>query len=88
MIDGREPAEARLDYADGGTGGDVEVGVEGPLQAEGAVGLDKGVEEVEGDDEDVDSAAVDGILRGSGLRLGITGADCQTIVDCLDPAGD
>lgn len=75
MVDGREPAEAGLDYADGGTRGDIEVGVESPLQAEGTVGLDKGVEEVEGDDEDVDSAAMGSVFRGAGLRLGVASAD-------------
>lgn len=42
-----------------------------------------GVEEVGGDDGDVDAAAVEEVFGGPGLGFGVAGADGDAVVDGL-----
>lgn len=85
VVEGREPAEARLDVAVGGGEGHAQVRVEGSLAAKLVVGLVNGVGEVERHNEDVDVAAVAVEPRAAGSGFRVAGADCETIVDGLDP---
>lgn len=85
VVQGREPAEARLDVAVSGGKGHAQVGVEGSLAAKLVVGLVDCVGEVERYDEHVDVAAVAVEPRAAGSRFRGAGADCETIVDGLDP---
>jgi hypothetical protein len=85
VVEGREPAEARLDVAVGGGEGHAQVCVEGSLAAKLVVGLVDCVGEVERYDEDVDVAAVLVEPWAAGGRFRVAGADCETIVDGLDP---
>lgn len=85
VVEGREPAEARLDVAVGGGEGHAQVSVEGSLAAKLVVGLVDCVGEVERHNEDVDVAAGAVEPRAAGGRFRVAGADCETIVDGLDP---
>jgi len=85
---GGEAAESGFDLAVGGGGGQAEVGVEVALAPELPGGFVDGVEEVEGDDEDLDGAAVAGEAGVAGLGLGVAGADGQGVPDGLGPACD
>lgn len=85
VMEGCETAEARLDVAVGGGEGHAQVCVEGSLAAKFVVGLVDGVGEVDRYDEDVDVAAVVIEPWAAGSRFRVAGADCETIVDGLDP---
>lgn len=87
VVECRETAETGLDVTIGGGKGHAQVGIKGSLTAEVVVGLVDGVGEVDGYDEDVDVAAMFVESRAAGGRLRITGADCEAIVDGLDPTG-
>lgn len=67
--------------------GDAEIGIIGWFAALVVVGLVDGVEEVCGDDEDVNNAAVGVEPSGAGGGLGVAGADSNAIVDGLNPRG-
>jgi hypothetical protein len=88
VVDGGQSAEARLDLALGGVERDAQVGVEGAGALDFVVGLVDRVEQVQGDDEDVDAPAVLGKAGRAGLRLGVAGADRDAVVEGLRPACD
>jgi hypothetical protein len=52
------------------------------------VGFVDGVEQVQGDDEDVDAPAVLDVCRAAGPGFGVAGSDGYAVVDSLDPAGN
>jgi hypothetical protein len=85
VVEGGEAAEAGLDVAVGRVEGDAQVRVEGAGALEVVVGFVDGVEEVEGDDGDVDAPAVGGEARGAWLGLGVAGADGDAVVEGLGP---
>lgn len=85
VMEGGETAEAGLDVAVGGGKGHAQVCVEGSLAAKLVVGLVDGVGEVERYDEDVDVTAVLIEPRAAGSRFRGAGADCEAIIDGLDP---
>lgn len=85
-MQGREAAEAGFDLAVGRGERDAEVGVEGTLALQVVVGFVDGVEQVEGDDDDVDAAAVLGEARGAGVGFWVAGADGDGVVEGLRPA--
>lgn len=52
------------------------------------VGFVNGVQEVEGDDEDVETAVVAGVAGGAADGDGVAGAREETVEDCEGPGGD
>lgn len=58
------------------------------MAAEVVVGLVEGVEEVGDDDDGVDRAAMGVEAGGARLWTWGSGADCEGVIDGLEPAGD
>lgn len=85
MVQRGQPAEAGLDLAVGRVERETEVAVEGARALQVVVGFVDGVEQVKGDNGDVDAPAVLGPAGGAGLRFGISGADGEVVVEGLRP---
>lgn len=85
VVHGSQAAEAGLDLTVAGVEGHAELCVVGREAAQVMVGFVDGVEEVGGDDEDVDVASVFVEAWRTWRGFGVAGADREAVVDGLGP---
>ena len=81
-----QAAEACFDFAVGARRRDAEVGVEVTGEAQVVERLHERVDEVEGEDEDVDPPAVRGVEGLAWLWVRLAGADGEPVVEALQEA--